>query len=621
LSDPITSDIPLPPPKEETTSRKSLLASLKRSEERQFYVEYCPSCGELTTNNPLGFSCKNKCISYDKPLKLLYNPKLGDYKTHFCITTEEEKCVFKPMLVAKWVKQNYIFKTDRTTDTLYRYDDEKHKWSIDGEVFLREVLGKQLALEYKVSSYTNILDSLKAITYEDIVFGKKISCLNGLLDLDTGELAPFSPNEMPFHFLPIKYDKEAKCEKWTNFIDQVVSPDDKDLMQEWSGYLLEPGYQKHKILFAYGVGRNGKGVWSRTMRGILGKDNCVSMRLEEFNGDRRFSIQRLFGKLYCECSEPLTNKTLQTPIIKALTGADNQDAEVKGIQQTIGFTNHAKITIYGNKYPKVNDNTEGFYDRIEILEFPNQFKGEKQTDDLEKQWLEDEKEKSGILNWMLEGRKRLFEKGKFTTSKSQQQKIIELKRLSDPTGAFADEKLVFTPLTFTPRTVLYNGYVEYCEEIGAVPDKENSFTQKLKTNPKVKAGFKRIEGVFTRVWLGVSSKKIQDFEGSDVKQTVFDTLDTSDTPLTLPRKTLLEVKNIGECTGGVSYVSSVSDDLEKEVSNPVIGETGSIRVCGSCIKFGRGECEYPRGPDAVCEDFSWAYNCRGFQSKVDGDLK
>ena len=69
-----------------------------------------------------------------------------------------------------------------------------------------------------------------------------------------------------------------------------------------------------------GTGRNGKGVWQRIMEAILGKDNISGVGLEEFDGNHRFAIKQLYGKLFNPCSEPSTKKALQTNLLKKPQG-------------------------------------------------------------------------------------------------------------------------------------------------------------------------------------------------------------------------------------------------------------------------------------------------------------
>ena len=134
-----------------------------------------------------------------------------------------------------------------------------------------------------------------------------------------------------------------------------MSKDDKDLLQEWSGYLLIKGYPRHVIMWLYGpTGRNGKGVWARTMQAILGEENYSSVSIDEFDGKHRFAVFNLHNSLFNICSEPRTDRELTVEYLQMLSGQDAIDAERKGVQNRFKFYNGSKITVMGNKFPTLN---------------------------------------------------------------------------------------------------------------------------------------------------------------------------------------------------------------------------------------------------------------------------
>lgn len=138
--------------------------------------------------------------------------------------------------------------------------------------------------------YANILHTLKALTTEDIEFSKKVSVKNGLLDLEKLELIPHTLDEMPFFKFPVIYDPEAKdIDDWITFLNEVVTPDGIPLLQEWFGYCFYPGYSIHAALWCFGTGRNRKGVFDRSIQGLVGKDNCVHTSLMAINSARLFA--------------------------------------------------------------------------------------------------------------------------------------------------------------------------------------------------------------------------------------------------------------------------------------------------------------------------------------------
>lgn len=286
-----------------------------------------------------------------------------------------KKLGFKVELVAQWIKENEKFKTDISTGILYFYNGKT--WIVNAEPYLEHLVNLILGQNERKSHYTNIVFLLKSKTYEQIEFSKKIACENGLLDLYMLELTPFNDKEMSFHSFPVTYNKDVdkvKLVNWLEFLKQVADPDDIPLLQEWFGYCLLPDFPKHKSLWVHGPdGRNGKGVFDRTIKGMVGENNYSTVGLERLDGIQRFVLKDLYGKLYNSSSEPLSNKIFQTEIFQKITGGDAIDGEFKGVNNLKRFTVYAKMTIYGNKFPRVKDPTPAFKKRMLFIEFPNTF--------------------------------------------------------------------------------------------------------------------------------------------------------------------------------------------------------------------------------------------------------
>ena len=481
---------------------------------------------------------------------------------------------FKPAMLAKWISENEKFKTDYITGLLYYYDGKS--WIPNAEPYLEKIISQILKGENRLSHFNNVLHDLRGLTYDKIEFSRKIACDNGLLDPETQTFNDFNEKEMPLHHIPVNYNATATCPNWEEFIKQIVNPDDLATIQEWSGFLLLPDYRFHKLLWVHGVGRNGKGVWQRTMETILGEKNISGIGLEELDGNHRFALKQLYGKLFNPCSEPTTNKILQTPLLKKATGQDTIEAEIKGKQQRLAFRNYAKITVLANKFPKVMDQTTAFRERRLFIKFPNEFLGDNQIQNIEDNWLKINDEKSGILNWMLTGLKRLLEQGHFTESKSQQETEAEFLRHSDTIGAFLSEMCIFDKIRITTRSDALEAYKNYCEILGLDPENEKKFTQRLKETPRISVTLVH-KPKQERAWKGLGLKDIND-EG-EIKQ--LDTQYTLDTGLAYPNIS----KNLLDKEESSTPVSTVSP-----VSNPEVSKKYS---CGfDCGSYGSPECPY-----------------------------
>lgn len=452
----------------------------------------------------------------------------------------------------------FTFKTPTDIEEIYYYNEGLYEIA---EQKIKNLIETWLGTQTNTHFVEEVLNHIRRASYVDRQEFNKSSTLipvqNGLLNLSTLTLEPFDKDKIFTYKLNVTYDPEKKSLIFQDFLKEILDSQDIPTLQEYMGYCLVPAMPYHKMMWFYGTGRNGKGRITATLQNILDPKNCANLNLEEFSGDRRFSAAQLYGKMINVSSEPATSKTLQTPMLKKVTGEDYIDAEVKNKQRPIKFINFAKLFILGNRYPKVNDNTIAFWDRVLLIKFPNSFIGTKQIVDIERAWVKNPEEMSGILNWMLEGLARLLSNNEFTVSKTTQENMLEFKRISDTTIAFLDEQCEFEKDGKYTRSDLYDLYKTYCDKYGLIIDEERIFVNKLKQNPKIKSKYQRIEHKMTRVWIGL---KVKTLPPDDLT----DTLDTLDTLLTIPVTTENKIVKEVEVKESIACVSSVTSVSEKK---------------------------------------------------------
>lgn len=414
---------------------------------------------------------------------------------------------FKVALVAQWIKEHEKFKTDITTGILYFYNGKT--WIASAEPYLEHLVNLILGKDTKKTHYNNIEFSLKALTYEQIEFSQKLACENGLLDLGTLTLTPFNEKEMVFHKIPVTYNKgvdKNKLNNWLEFLKQVANPEDIPLLQEWFGYCFLPDFPKHKALWIHGPGRNGKGVFDRTIKGLLGPENFSTVGLESLDGTQRFVLKNLYGKLYNASSEPISNKIFQTEIFQKITGGDAIDAEFKGANNEKRFTSYAKVTILGNKFPRIRNPTPAFKMRMLFVKFSNTFDDNSQIEKLENVWLNDPEQRSAIFNWAMEGLQRLMGSHyNFSVTKTQLETEIEFNRVISPPTAFIMEIGIIQKNLTTTRAEVLTAFQEYGEEKGLNVDAKLLTKALEELSPKVRPGW-IYKPKKERTWVGFGLK-------------------------------------------------------------------------------------------------------------------
>ncbi|MEM0134622.1 MAG: phage/plasmid primase, P4 family, partial [Thermoplasmatales archaeon] len=387
-------------------------------------------------------------------------------------------------LIAESVMGILKIKTFRDNETSVYYDNGVYL--PNGETKIKELIHLLLDGKESTALCNEVIGKIQRATYvnrEDFFnhTEHKIVVENGILDLGTLELSAHDPNWLSLTKFPVVYNKDAKCEKILNFLNEVLRPEDIPVIQEWVGYQLWVfGYPAQKAMMFVGDGGNGKSVLISLIEALIGKNNRSAVSLQEFAEDR-FSKADLFGKasnLYAD----LPDRDLKSVgVFKMLTGGDPIRAQEKHVK-AFTFTNVAKLTFSCNKVPRVPEDTEGFFRRWIIIEFPYTFEGSTKEDrELKNKLTNDQTEMSGFLNWALEGLQRLRANGwKFSHNKTVEEVREDYLVRSDPYKAFVMHCVIENTSGEVGKDELYQAYKEHCDKHKLTAKSSDSFFKNLK---------------------------------------------------------------------------------------------------------------------------------------------
>ena len=143
----------------------------------------------------------------------------------------------------------------------------------------------------------------------------------------------------------------------------------------------------------------------------------------------------------------------------------------------------------GNKYPNIEDNTIGFWERMEIVGFPNDYSENFITDIEDKKIEEDggeEQALAGFFNWCMEGLKRLKRNNyNLTKSNSSEETRLEFEKVSNSVRAFITECIILKPSERYTQPALWNEYKEYCDKFGLQIQQKSIFTYHYQTDQHV----------------------------------------------------------------------------------------------------------------------------------------
>jgi putative DNA primase/helicase len=399
-------------------------------------------------------------------------------------------------------------------DGIYKENGESHI-----KEFCRAILGEC----YRESIAKHVVDKIAEDTKVDAenFFGvnyiNEIPVQNGILNIFTLELKPFTPKKVFFSKLPIKFDLEATCPKIEQFLKEILSKeDDIKVFYELAGFSFLKDYKFEKAFMLVGDGRNGKGKSIELLKRLVGMENCSALTLTMLNPESS-DISHLFGK-FLNVAGDIGNQDLKdTSMFKMLTGRDLISGRRK-YMTNIHFQNYAKFIFSCNELPMVYDMTKGFWDRWILLEYPYTFVCE---DELNKNKdnhflkLRDEgiiekitspEEMSGLLNQALMGLNRLLNQKGFSYTLGTDEVKSKWIRKSNSFMAFCYDFIESESDGNVRKKDLRKKYAEYCKLHKIAPRSDVVIKRVLQDNYGVIEERRDFGGIYEWVWEGIKCK-------------------------------------------------------------------------------------------------------------------
>jgi putative DNA primase/helicase len=292
-----------------------------------------------------------------------------------------------------------------------------------------------------------------------------INLLNGtfIITPEKQELIDFRPTDFFKYQLDFCYDGEADAPLFMKYLDRVL-PDKtaQDVLSEFTGYIFTRTkvLKMEKTLLLYGSGANGKSVFFDILMSLLGSENVSNYTLESLTDVSGYKRAMIGDKLVNYASE--ISKRLYTDTFKQLVSGEPLEARLPYKEPFI-ITDYAKLIFNCNELPKDIEQTYAFFRRFLILPFNVRIPEEEQDKELARKIIETEL--SGVLNWALNGLRRLLINKRFTECVSATEALDKFKIDSDSVKLFLkDSNMEKSTNSTTYLKDLYSRYKDYCKE-------------------------------------------------------------------------------------------------------------------------------------------------------------
>lgn len=326
---------------------------------------------------------------------------------------------------------------------------------------IQKILGCQVTKNAKTETFHKIADMT---SHPRSVFSatptRYIPLKNGVFDFETKKLLPHSPE---YHFtfqFPIVYDPEATCPKTEALLDQLLSPEQRKIMEEWIGFYFWRNYMFKKAIIFVGEGDTGKTTLLEVITHLLGRENISSISLQKMTGDK-FSAAHLYEKHGNLVDELSARDISDTGAFKMATGGGSVTGEYKFGNQ-FNFHNFSKFTFACNRIPDVSDtNDDAYFNRWMVIRFENIIT-EKIPNFI--QTVSTEEERSGLFNLAMVALERLINQKQFSYKNTAEETRVEMMRSGSSIAKFASEMLEREDGAEMTKEDMYDAYVAYCQK-------------------------------------------------------------------------------------------------------------------------------------------------------------
>ena len=303
-----------------------------------------------------------------------------------------------------------------------------------------------------------------------------INLQNGTFEIEHLQLRQFDYKDFLTYQLPYSYKEEAVNAKWQRFLDEVLpNKETQRTLQEVLGSIFVRDIKLEYAFFLYGSGQNGKSVVMEVITSLLGKENVSNFSLEQLMEEHNRALIK--DKLLNFGSESDLKK-IDIQQFKALASGEPIQARLK-YGNSFMMENYAKLIFNVNKLQLSEiEYTKGFFRRFLIIPFNITIPAQRVDKRLHKKIIAAGGE--GILNWIIEGAKRVIEQEDiFISQECKEAKENFIKEIDSVLQFLEDKsyKKGITSKRYTSR--LYNEYKSYCYESGFKPLNVKNFSNRL----------------------------------------------------------------------------------------------------------------------------------------------
>lgn len=355
----------------------------------------------------------------------------------------------------------------------------------------------------KKTQRREVLDYMELIAEEVTPSDARyIAFKNGIYDLVTDTLLPYSPEYVITNRIPWDYIPDAQSELAERTLNKLACDDPSivALLQECIGYCFYRRNELGKAFILTGDKSNGKSTFLDVIKYMLGDENISALDLKEL-GDR-FSTSMMFGKL-ANLGDDISGDFLsgtQVSTFKKIATGNRIKAERKG-QDPFEFNPYIKMLFSANDIPRMKDKTGAVLRRLVIIPFNATFTvNDPDFDPYIKYKLVEQGSIEYLIRVGIEGLRRVIQQNHFTQSERVDREIKEYEEENNPIAGFIEDQgldMIENQLTAD----VYKRYQVFCADNSLTPMSNIVFSKQINKRLGLTVKQRKISGQVKKLFI------------------------------------------------------------------------------------------------------------------------
>lgn len=367
-------------------------------------------------------------------------------------------------------------------------------------VMIKHISSLSNAKRSEVLKYLNLL----LLENTEMAAPNMIAFRNGIYDLETDSLKPFSPDIVITNRIPWDYNPTAYSELADKTLDKIACHDAeiRTILEECIGSCF---YRSNtlgggKAFILTGEGSNGKSTFIAMIQHLLNEENITALDLKEL--DQKFQNAALFGKLANLGDDISDEFIVNASFFKKLVTGERVQVQNKG-EKPFEFNNYAKFLFSANNIPRIKDKTGAVLRRLLIVPFDAEFsKNDPDYDSSIKYKLQEPEVMEYLIVLGVKALKNIIEKQGFTESARVQGQLKEYEETNNPIIGFFDEMQIEEfQIENEQSDKVYKRYKEYCLANNFNPMSKAEFSKQLCRKLGMTTKTKKIGGKVYRIYI------------------------------------------------------------------------------------------------------------------------